>query len=412
MSLTAEAGRPRSRRQMVMTGLHASAIGCAEGLPTERGWRYQLRAHGRHAATHGSGTPFGLSKPRSILSEGSAGAPNAPRRAARSPDNRVVINWRAPRQHGPAARPMSESASTCPFCSTPLAPDQRYCLNCGARVAAHRVTWPRAVAAPAGPTVVPATAARSRRPSPRTAAALVLTTLGVGTMLGSAATGATQAGTPPPIVAFAPAATAGGTPTPAPAPSGAGLADDNAPRRPRRSPPLRPSPRPWLPLPLPRRRRRPQRWSRPHRRPRPRPPRPRPRRCLTARPRSTSSSSRSPATTAPPSLDSLSPYLAHQLPKEGGCSAATGPPAPGTFAKELSALAGELGDAARSWKAYVDEPAPCSADPAPGYAPRAQPFPRPPGLADAEGPLVDLEADFADTDLAPRLALVVPGTLQ
>ena len=61
--------------------------------------------------------------------------------------------------------------SSCPACRSLLADDQRYCLGCGMRVAAHRVPLPRRLA-PA-PAPAPAARSRRRRPHPRTVAALM-----------------------------------------------------------------------------------------------------------------------------------------------------------------------------------------------------------------------------------------------
>jgi hypothetical protein len=92
---------------------------------------------------------------------------------------------------------MSQS-TTCRTCGASLAPDQRYCLGCGTRVAAPRLDFlaesERAEAATAVHTTVPEEAAPSAReptPSrldkiggPMGAAAVVLVALGVGFLIG------------------------------------------------------------------------------------------------------------------------------------------------------------------------------------------------------------------------------------
>ena len=89
------------------------------------------------------------------------------------------------------------AAGSCRTCAAPLATDQRYCLSCGARVAAPRVELTSA-----HPAVGPATASggsgdRGRRGAlvldriggPMGAAAVVLVALGVGFLLGQGARG-------------------------------------------------------------------------------------------------------------------------------------------------------------------------------------------------------------------------------
>ncbi|MDX6728845.1 MAG: hypothetical protein QOK49_3650 [Baekduia sp.] len=83
----------------------------------------------------------------------------------------------------------SDGVATCGECGAPLAGDQRYCLECGARHGAPRVDpfatlgfpseRPHAVEAPAGPVA-------RRTPSPRISAALAAATLGVGGLIGAA----------------------------------------------------------------------------------------------------------------------------------------------------------------------------------------------------------------------------------
>ncbi|WCB93550.1 hypothetical protein DSM104299_02263 [Baekduia alba] len=87
----------------------------------------------------------------------------------------------------------SEAAATCAECGAPLAGDQRYCLECGARHGVPRVDPLQALgfaAASAAPAVAaqppsPANPAR-RAPSPRIAAALAATTLVLGGVAGAA----------------------------------------------------------------------------------------------------------------------------------------------------------------------------------------------------------------------------------
>jgi hypothetical protein len=101
----------------------------------------------------------------------------------------------------------------CPGCAAPLAADQRYCLNCGRRRAAARVPYadllagraPDEVLAPMAPPPPPPTAP-ARRPLPSTAvvagaAAASAFVLGVGVLIGAAATGPEQ---PRQVAAVAP----------------------------------------------------------------------------------------------------------------------------------------------------------------------------------------------------------------
>lgn len=86
-------------------------------------------------------------------------------------------------------------AGACRDCSAPLAADQRYCLSCGARVAAPRVDWASALGGPATAAVAPADGSGRRGASswalmldrvggPMGAAAVVLIALAVGFLLG------------------------------------------------------------------------------------------------------------------------------------------------------------------------------------------------------------------------------------
>jgi len=91
-------------------------------------------------------------------------------------------------------------AAPCRSCAAPLAPDQRYCLSCGARVAASRVDYLALLAGAAGaangaaaPATGGARTARSlarqldRVGGPMGAAAVVLVALGVGFLFGQGA---------------------------------------------------------------------------------------------------------------------------------------------------------------------------------------------------------------------------------
>jgi hypothetical protein len=124
---------------------------------------------------------------------------------------------------GAFARP----GGTCRSCSTPLAADQRYCLGCGARVAAPRVEWAAALGGAAAGGAAPAAQAAGasgagrwalmldRVGGPMGAAAVVLVALGVGFLLGqggNAPSGPATIVQRPPIVnvqggGLAPAAT-------------------------------------------------------------------------------------------------------------------------------------------------------------------------------------------------------------
>jgi hypothetical protein len=91
-------------------------------------------------------------------------------------------------------------AATCRNCSAPLADDQRYCLSCGARVAAPRVEWASALGGSgtaAAPTADGAGGRSGNRwalmldriGGPMGAAAVVLVALGVGFLLGQSGSG-------------------------------------------------------------------------------------------------------------------------------------------------------------------------------------------------------------------------------
>jgi hypothetical protein len=123
-------------------------------------------------------------------------------------------------------------------------------------------------------------------------------------------------------------------------------------------------------------------------------------------------------------FDPASPagYLAHDLPSQGTLLTAYRPVSSGTLANGLELLAGaepasddlrvhapslpgELADAARSWKAYVQgSTRNCTRS-------DRDPFTHIPALQDCAVSDVSLDAfagDFSDTDLAPALAWIVP----
>lgn len=114
----------------------------------------------------------------------------------------------------------------CRTCGSPLAADQRYCLECGDRNGPPRLDWRALVVAEPAAGAVPNAAAEQDDgagpglPSPRVAAGLVLGVLAFGVALGNAATPErADAGGPPPWTlvaqAQAPAAVAPATAVPA-----------------------------------------------------------------------------------------------------------------------------------------------------------------------------------------------------
>jgi hypothetical protein len=127
------------------------------------------------------------------------------------------------------------AAASCRNCSAPLAPDQRYCLSCGVRVAAPRVEWAGALGAPAAaagaagqPAAGGARAGSSwalmldRIGGPMGVAAIVLVALAVGFLLGQSGSGPSGPATiiqRPPIVNVQ-----GGSPATTGDASGAGTA--------------------------------------------------------------------------------------------------------------------------------------------------------------------------------------------
>ena len=95
-----------------------------------------------------------------------------------------------------AAPPGAAAAGSCRSCSAPLAADQRYCLSCGARVAAPRVELAPAHPALGGDAAPPTGAGGGRWAlmldrigGPMGAAAVVLVALGVGFLLGQGGNG-------------------------------------------------------------------------------------------------------------------------------------------------------------------------------------------------------------------------------
>src|SRR3954471_13174937 len=90
-------------------------------------------------------------------------------------------------------RAMAEHPITCGACASPMASDQRYCLECGQRRGEPRLDFMAMLrpAAPARPPAVPLTRSgvASVLPTPRVAAACVLVVLGFGVILGAAGTG-------------------------------------------------------------------------------------------------------------------------------------------------------------------------------------------------------------------------------
>src|SRR4051812_44978670 len=75
----------------------------------------------------------------------------------------------------------------CRTCGSPLAADQRYCLECGTRNGPARLDWKAMVAPAAVVEEVDDVGAGGGLPSPRVAAALVLGVLAFGVVVGNAA---------------------------------------------------------------------------------------------------------------------------------------------------------------------------------------------------------------------------------
>ncbi|HWI71818.1 MAG TPA: hypothetical protein VNT55_07685, partial [Baekduia sp.] len=77
----------------------------------------------------------------------------------------------------------------CRTCGSPLAADQRYCLECGERNGPPRLDWKALTAGPAAaapPVAEHDDGVGPGLPSPRVAAALVLAVLAFGAVVGSA----------------------------------------------------------------------------------------------------------------------------------------------------------------------------------------------------------------------------------
>jgi hypothetical protein len=124
----------------------------------------------------------------------------------------------------------------CATCGAPLAGDQRYCLECGARRAQARLAFRDILAAGGAPPTAPVAAAAPAPEGPPARSGLaflagllcLLAALGVGVLIGNSGDEKTAATTPPPQVitvgGAAPAATttAATTSTPSSTSSGAG----------------------------------------------------------------------------------------------------------------------------------------------------------------------------------------------
>jgi hypothetical protein len=125
----------------------------------------------------------------------------------------------------------------CASCGAPLAGDQRYCLECGARRAQARLPFREILATGGGPPAAPAAVAAPAQEGPPARSGLaflagllcLLAALGVGVLIGNSGDDKTAATTPAPQVitvggaAAAPAATtpAATTSTPSSSSSGA-----------------------------------------------------------------------------------------------------------------------------------------------------------------------------------------------
>lgn len=102
---------------------------------------------------------------------------------------------------------MSAVHDTCPSCHARVAADQRYCLDCGQRVGALRVDW-RALLRPSAAVPEPPHGIALALPTPRVAAALLLSVMGFGVVVANAATSdvpaATAAAARPPLTIVLP----------------------------------------------------------------------------------------------------------------------------------------------------------------------------------------------------------------
>lgn len=367
---------------------------------------------------------------------------------------------------------MENGHETCRSCTAAVAGDQRYCLNCGDRIAATAMAWrdglgaglPDATAGPMPPS--PSRLGPLPAAAGRIAAALLLAAVGTGVVLGSAASPVSSSTVAPRSVIAVAAPTPNPTPVPTPAvtpalgggASGAGLPDDapiarvdtsaiEAPAAsaggtepvagpsvavepaadPVAEPPAEPTPEPE----------------------------PAPEATPTPDP------GEAPAAEGPPAKhvvivsltgqsfktafgkDSPAAYLSRELPAEGVVLSRYAPVARGSLANQLALLAGieptqeqdedcsavaatcqvparapslpaALTDGGRTWKAYVhNRGVPCSRPVAGAvFGLLRDPFPYLRGV-EGECPAADVDLsklgeDFSSTDLAPSLAYVIP----
>lgn len=118
-----------------------------------------------------------------------------------------------------------DNIEPCAACRAPLAPDQRYCLQCGERRGEPRVDFERELGLAPDPAPVPAMAAavettRSQRPARLIAAGLAAATIAIGALAGAAigpsSSPSLAASATPAVLPLAAAAPA---PQPAPAPA-------------------------------------------------------------------------------------------------------------------------------------------------------------------------------------------------
>jgi hypothetical protein len=299
--------------------------------------------------------------------------------------------------------------ATCPACARRVVTGQRYCLECGQRLAEPLVPWRSVAPLPPGPPLPEP--ARRRVPRRQTAAALLLAALGTGTILGSAAAPAPSAAGQTPVYAYVPPAaapTATPTPTPAATPDASALPDDT---------PAEPAPPAPAQTPAPA-------------------PAPTPHTTSTTTP-SADEPPAAPAEPQPPAAkhvvivsltghhyspvfgaDAPAGYLRDDLAPQGTLLTRYHGVAGDAAANALALMAGvtelkddspslpfALGTVGLTWKAYVQgAPAPCTPGP-------RDPFPILPMLPDCDTSDVSLDAletDLADADTAPSLAYVIP----
>jgi hypothetical protein len=101
---------------------------------------------------------------------------------------------------------LSPTQTTCPTCDSPLADDQRYCLECGSRRNGARLPFMETGAAAPARTVTATTPPRERGPqmiTPNMAAvgvALAVLFLGVGVLIGRSGSGGEQVAAKPTVV--------------------------------------------------------------------------------------------------------------------------------------------------------------------------------------------------------------------